>query len=127
MAEDAGRAVAWLRLQDRYGDMGLVGVGIVADAGGGVWEIDTLVMSCRVMERQVERALLAYLAEVARDRGGKTLRGTYIPTAKNEPVRGFFTTHGFTPDAGSNGDEPPTYARTIDDAMIAWPAVIQRN
>jgi FkbH-like protein len=128
MAEDSRRAVAWLRLQDRYGDMGLVAVGIISDTGNGIWAIDTLVMSCRVMERQVEHALLAYLAEVARERGGKTLRGVYIPTAKNAPVRGFFRTHGFARDTPSgNGDELSTYTRAIDDDAVAWPSVIRRH
>ena len=129
MAEDPGRAVAWLRLRDRYGDMGLVGVGIVGDAGNGVWDIDTLLMSCRVMDRQVEQALLAYLAEVARERGGKVLRGMYVPTAKNEPVRGFFGAHGFTQDPVSKatGEQAATYTREIDDDMVAWPPVIHRQ
>jgi FkbH-like protein len=129
MGEDPGRAVAWLRLRDRYGDMGLVGVGIIGDAGNGVWDIDTFLMSCRVMDRQVERALLAYLAEVARERGGKILRGIYIPTAKNEPVRGFFGAHAFALDPASKtgGEHVPTYTREIDDDMVAWPPVIHRQ
>ena len=128
MSEDPVRAVAWLRLRDRYGDMGLVAVGIVRDAGGGVWEIDTLVMSCRVMDRHVERALLAYLAEVARERGGKTLKGIYIATPKNEPVRGFLPAQGFTFDAAArNGAGQATYTRDIDDDIVVWPPVIHRQ
>ena len=128
MSEDPARAVAWLRLRDCYGDMGLVAVSIVRDAGGGVWEIDTLVMSCRVMDRHVERALLAYLAEVARERGGKTLKGVYISTPKNDPVRGFFPAQGFTLDeAAANGEGQATYTRDIDDDIVAWPRVIHRR
>ena len=128
MADDPGRAVAWLRLQDRYGDMGLVCVGIIADAGGGTWEIDTLLMSCRVMDRQVERAFLAYLAEIARDRGGKLLRGVYVPTPKNGPVHGFFEAHGFARDTGVvNGGEAVAYCRALDDEIVLWPPIIQRQ
>src|SRR5262249_19913435 len=96
MAGDTHWAVAWLRLHDMYGEMGLVCVGIIADAGTDVWDIETLLMSCRVMDRQVERAFIAYLAELARERGGKTLRGVYVPTSKNGMVRGFYDTLGFT-------------------------------
>jgi FkbH-like protein len=128
MADDPRRAVAWLRLQDKYGDMGLVCVGIIVDAGGGTWEIDTLLMSCRVMDRQVERAFLAYLAEIARDRGGKMLRGVYVPTPKSGPVEGFFATHGFTRNTPpTSATEALTYHRAIDDEILLWPPIIQRQ
>jgi FkbH-like protein len=128
MAEDPHSAVAWLRLEDRYGDMGLVCVGIIRHASDAIWEIDTLLMSCRVMDRQVEDAFLAYLAELAQQRGGTMLKGVYIPTSKNEPVRQFFDTHGFTRDTASpNGNDQSTYVRAIDTNTVAWPAVIQRR
>ena len=59
-------AVAWLRLGDCFGDLGLVCVGIVRAAEEQVWEVDTFLMSCRVMGRAVEDAFLSYLAESRR-------------------------------------------------------------
>jgi FkbH-like protein len=129
IAEEACSAVAWLRLRDRYGDMGLVCVGVIRRTGGGVWEIETFLMSCRVMGRQVEDAFLAYLGELAQQRGGKTLRGVYVPTPKNEVVRGFFDAHGFAlePTPKEETEKRVVYVRTIDDQVVAWPAVIQRQ
>jgi FkbH-like protein len=129
IAGDPRSAVAWLRLQDRYGDMGLDCVGIIREVDIGLWEIDTLLMSCRVMGRKVEDAFLAYLAELARYRGGKALRGVYIPTPKNEPVRGFYEARDFVlDDTPSDGPEGAmAYIRVIDDATVSWPAIIQRD
>jgi FkbH-like protein len=131
LAADQGSAVAWLRLSDKCGDLGLVCVGILRDAGHAVWEIDTFLMSCRVMGRNVEDAFLAYLGEIARDRGGHALRGVFIPTAKNMPVTQFYPEHGFAAEASSAADPGETgvrvYIRQTDSQPLLWPAVIKRR
>ena len=96
LAESPDAAVAWLRLADRYGDLGLVCVGIIERLDDECWVIDTLLMSCRVMGRHVEDAFLSYLAELARAGGARRLRGVFRPTAKNTPVQTFYPDHGFT-------------------------------
>ena len=58
-------------------------------------EIDTFLMSCRVIGRTVETALLARLAADARERGAKVLQGWFLPTKKNAPAREFYREHGF--------------------------------
>jgi FkbH-like protein len=98
-----GWRVYGLRVRDRFGDEGLVGVAIVApgpvsvDDGAGErgWELDTLLLSCRVIGRGIETALLAFLAEEVRRAGGARLEGWFIPTGKNELVRDLFQRHGF--------------------------------
>ena len=50
---------------------------------GQSWEVDTWIMSCRVLGRRVEKALLQYLVGQARLRGITGIIGRYIPTAKN--------------------------------------------
>src|SRR5262249_4723054 len=64
MAECAGWRVWTLRVKDRYADNGLVGVAI-ARIECGVCEIDTFLMSCRVIGRTVETAFLSHLASDA--------------------------------------------------------------
>lgn len=90
-----GWHVSTLRVRDRYGDNGLVGVAIV-QACDSVWEIDTFLLSCRVIGRTVETALLAQLAAQAREHGARELRGRFIPTKKNIPASDFYSRHGFT-------------------------------
>jgi FkbH-like protein len=84
-----------LRLRDRFGDHGLVSV-VIAQKAGSVMKIDTWLMSCRVLKRQVEDEILTELVRLARMKGCERLEGTYLPTAKNEMVRDFYSRMGFT-------------------------------
>jgi FkbH-like protein len=83
-----------IRVRDRFGDHGLVGVAIAHDQGEQC-EVDTFLLSCRVIGRTVETALLAHLAESAAQRGRKHLAGWFLPTKKNAPARDFYSQHGF--------------------------------
>lgn len=83
-----------IKVRDRFGDHGLVGVAIAHDQGEQC-EVDTFLLSCRVIGRTVETALLAHLAESAAQRGRKRLVGWFLPTKKNAPARDFYPQHGF--------------------------------
>lgn len=91
-----------IRVRDRFGDNGLVGVAIT-HLDGDTCEIDTLLLSCRVIGRTVETAFLAFLAKRARAHGARLLQGWFLPTKKNAPARDFYSAHGFTA-AHRNGD-----------------------
>ncbi|HUB66398.1 MAG TPA: HAD-IIIC family phosphatase [Candidatus Methylacidiphilales bacterium] len=85
-----------LRVSDKFGDYGLTGViiaGISPDQAE--WTLDTLLLSCRVLGRGVETALLAALAREARAGGATQLNASFIPTAKNAPAASFLPDHGF--------------------------------
>jgi FkbH-like protein len=123
MAADANHVVAWLRLRDRFGDQGLVVVGIVR-CRNEVAEIDTFLMSCRVMNRRVEQAFMAYLVEHARALGCRRMEGEYIPTAKNSMVSGFYPALGFS--ERSKTANATRYALDLDTGTVEWPAVIRR-
>lgn len=75
-------------VSDRFGDYGLTGVGLFR-AGEDAIEIDTLLLSCRVLGRGVEHRVLAHLAQEALRRGLGTVTVTLNITAKNEPARRF--------------------------------------
>lgn len=86
------------QLSDRYGDFGMIGV-IIADvspsSGPTVWEIDTWLMSCRVLGRRVDEAMLGELVRAARNVGVCTLVGRYLPSSKNGMVADHFDKLGF--------------------------------
>jgi FkbH-like protein len=86
-----------LRVYDRFGDNGLVGVAIT-HRQEDCCEIDTFLLSCRVIGRSVEAAFLSFLACDARERGSSRLSGWFHPTKKNQPARDFYPTHGFAMD-----------------------------
>jgi FkbH-like protein len=102
MAENPSCQVLSIRVRDRFGDHGLVGVSITRDEGE-TCEIDSFLLSCRVIGRTVETALLAHLADQAAARGCKRLVGWFLPTKKNAPAREFYKQHGFEV-ATENGD-----------------------
>ena len=82
------------RLEDIFGDNGMISI-VICLQKDRVWEIDTWVMSCRVLGRRVEEAILQYLVEEARASGVTEILGRYIPTAKNGLVRDHFAKLGF--------------------------------
>jgi FkbH-like protein len=94
LVEAPGSEVWQYAVRDRFGDNGIVGVGILSVDGTRA-ELDTFLMSCRVIGRTVETAMLSHLAARARDRGAGELRGWFHPTRKNAPAAGFFAGHGF--------------------------------
>ena len=102
LAAQPGWRVWSLRVRDRYADNGLVGVAI-SHLDGEVCEIDSFLLSCRVIGRTVESALLSHLAQAAAMRGRKRLAGWFLPTKKNAPAREFYRQHGFEL-AKQNGD-----------------------
>jgi FkbH-like protein len=119
-ASDAA-AVYCVRVADRFGDHGLVGAAIIAKAPDA-WTIDTLLLSCRVLGRGVETALVSALAAAARAAGAVTLRGEFIPTAKNAPARDFYPQHGFSrvADSADGAQEWQLDLRTGDVPAPDW-------
>ena len=94
-----------IRLTDAFGDNGMISVIIVRPGAPGVWDIDTWLMSCRVLGRKVEQMVLAELAANARARGIHQLAGVYRPTDRNGLVKDHYEKLGFTPaGAGENGE-----------------------
>jgi FkbH-like protein len=83
-----------IRVADKFGDYGLVGVAIVRTAEAE-WEIDTFLMSCRVLSRGIETSFLATIVSEASDRGAKAIVARYVPTQKNVLVKDLYPDHGF--------------------------------
>lgn len=91
----AGGVAIWMRLKDRFGDQGLIGVGIAVPEKKGAWFVDTLLLSCRVIGRKAEEVLLSEISRLVRDRQGKTLDGEYLPTEKNAVASRVYRDSGF--------------------------------
>jgi FkbH-like protein len=92
------------RLTDRFGDNGIIGIMIALEQKNGDWNVDTWLMSCRVLGRGVEKSMLDLLAQEVSNRGGQRLIGLYIPTAKNGMVKNHYADLGFDPlDSEPNG------------------------
>jgi FkbH-like protein len=92
----------YLKLSDRLADHGLVAV-LIAVIDNGVIDIDTFLMSCRVIGRTAEAQMLAHVSAEAERIGCHTIHGTYVPTAKNPIVSDLYERFGFT-QIGSDDD-----------------------
>ena len=82
------------RLVDKFGDNGIVSI-VIGHVDGDVMDMDLWVMSCRVLKRDMEKAMFDCLCADAAAKGVKTIRGHYYPTAKNLLVKDFYATIGF--------------------------------
>jgi FkbH-like protein len=89
----------YLELRDHFADHGLVAV-LIARHDGITLDIDSFLMSCRVIGRTVESALLHRLCREARERDCSQLRGTYVPSAKNAVVQELYGRLGFRREEG---------------------------
>ena len=85
-----------VRLADIFGDNGMISVVICRPAESGVWEIDTWLMSCRVLGRKVEHMVLREILTHARAAGVSRLSGSYRPTDRNKLVVDHYARLGFT-------------------------------
>jgi FkbH-like protein len=112
-----------VRLVDRYADHGIVAVVIGRRCDGEVLDIDTWLMSCRVLGRGVEKATLCILLNEAVLGGYKKIVGRYRPTSKNGMVRDLYPNLGF--DFAAEADDGETVWTLNPAAKIANPSHIQ--
>ncbi|MFH1916024.1 MAG: HAD-IIIC family phosphatase [Nanoarchaeota archaeon] len=82
-------------VKDKFGDNGLTGV-LILEMRKDEYIIDTLLLSCRIIGRNVEKVLLKYAVDVAKEEGVKKLVGLFTPSEKNVQVKRFYPDHGFT-------------------------------
>ena len=118
LCDRPGWQVLSIRVRDRFGDHGLVGVAI-SHEHDEVCEIDTFLLSCRVIGRTVETALLSYLACAASEHGRQRLIGRFIPTRKNAPASDFYSTHGFRLE--SQNGEGAVWSLNLQEKQISCP------
>lgn len=85
-----------LRLLDRFGDNGMIAVVIGRLRDDGDCEIDTWLMSCRVLGRQMEPTTLNLVAAEAARLGARRLVGVYVATKKNGMVKDHYARLGFS-------------------------------
>ena len=85
-----------VRLVDVFGDNGMISVVICRPGKADSWEIDTWLMSCRVLGRRVEHMVLREVLDHARAAGIHKLSGTYLPTDRNKLVVDHYEKLGFT-------------------------------
>ncbi|SDG65576.1 HAD-superfamily phosphatase, subfamily IIIC/FkbH-like domain-containing protein/amino acid adenylation domain-containing protein [Lentzea fradiae] len=110
-----GRLAHVLRVSDRFGDHGLTGV-VLSTIADGTLHLDNVLLSCRVLGRTVEEAVLAGIAAVCREHGLDRVTADHTATERNQPARAFLDDYGWRPLGGTRWEIPvsalpeqPTY------------------
>ena len=105
-AADEGYITLYGKLIDKFGDNGVVSIAI-GKLDGDACDIELWLMSCRVLKRDMEYAMMDEMVKRCKAKGVTTLRGHYLPTEKNKMVKNFYGDMGFdliieNPDGSSD-------------------------
>lgn len=108
MAQDPGYITLYGKLKDKFGDNGVVSL-VIGKKNGDTLELILWLMSCRVLKRDMEQAMLDTLVWRSRESGIRKLHGYYYKTAKNAMVKDFYGTMGFQKLSEKDGDSEWEY------------------
>jgi FkbH-like protein len=89
-------------VRDRFGDNGVIGI-VICDIRPDAWQIDTWLMSCRVLNRRIEEAICNRIAADAKRAGAGSVIGVFVPTERNSIASDLFRRLGFDPFADAQG------------------------
>jgi FkbH-like protein len=120
LCDDERTICLTLELEDRFADHGLIGLGLVVPGAddAATAEIDTLLLSCRVIGRTAERHLLVHLMQAASRHGYTRLRGLYVPGPRNALVAELYASAGF-----QAGDRDGVWEYDLSAGPIASPYI----
>ena len=93
---DPNKFTLSVSLKDKFGEYGLISLIILHKTSKDQLFIDTWIMSCRVLKRNVEEFVLNKMVNLAAINGCQSLRGEYLPTQKNGLVKDHYKNLGFT-------------------------------
>jgi FkbH-like protein len=109
-------------LRDKFGDYGLISLIVLHKRDQSALFIDTWIMSCRVLKRNMENFVLNTIVERAKEGGFNQLLGEYLPTAKNNMVKDHYQNLGFAEDGNlwklqlESYDQKPCFIKSITES-----------
>ena len=87
--------VSCTQVEDKFGDNGITGVFIVKKDNSKEWIIDTFLLSCRIIGKEIEKTMMEQIFQQAKCNGVERIRAKFIPTQKNKPAEKFLGDCGF--------------------------------
>ena len=93
-SKDENFEVGCVQVLDKFGDNGITGAYIVKKNGTS-WMLDTFLLSCRIIGRGVEDAMLSQILKDAKNNGVEEFKAEFIHTSKNKPAENFLSDFGF--------------------------------
>src|SRR5262249_21256080 len=111
-----------LQAEDRFGPMGVSGL-IVWKHAEGIAEVDTFLMSCRIIGRQLDHALFCESLRLLKaDWQVNEVRGRFIPSKKNSIVSKLWQDYGFSK---LPSDEEENYGCSVENLRVQFPEIIE--
>ena len=126
MVQDEEYFLVPINVSDKFGDNGLTGLCIVKKKTDE-WYIDTFLLSCRVLGRKIENALLAFVISEAKKQGINLIVGEFISTPKNNPAKTLYKDNHFTLASSTNGSEVWSYKFEIDVTHPDFITVVRKD
>ena len=127
ITSDSSAVGLQLRLIDRFGDNGIIAV-VIGRMIGETLELDSWLMSCRVLGREMEQATLAIVVGEARRLGASRLLGRYRPTVKNAMVADHYARLGFAAmERGDGSGEDALYDLELTGHIDADVPIVVRE
>jgi FkbH-like protein len=125
IGQDASCFTLQVRLADTIGDNGMISVVICRATPPDAWEIDTWLMSCRVLGRRVEEMILREIGFHAQSAGIVRLIGRYLPSERNMMVRDHYEKMGFS-KVGQEANGSTTWELVLPVRAPKAPMVVNR-
>lgn len=99
-------------MADRFGDNGITGCIMINGD-----EIDTFLLSCRILGKGIEKAFIKKIMALLKESGVSTVKAAYLPTAKNAQVADFYDRCSFSCTA-ENADGSKAYVLDLNTADL---------
>lgn len=109
---EEGWKIWCISVADKFGDNGISGCVMVNGC-----EIDTFLLSCRILGKGIEIAFAKMILSMLKDNGVESVKASFIPTVKNAQVKEFYEKCGFTCNA-EDGEGRKSYALDLEDADL---------
>ena len=93
--KDEGYIIYTIRVEDKFGDTGLTGIIIIQPLPNNVWKIDTFLLSCRILGRNIEKVILNFISKKLMIIKGESLIGEFIPSKRNMLVKDLYKSLDF--------------------------------
>lgn len=126
LAGDPSIFTLQVRLIDVFGDNGMISVVICKPSNAKTWEIDTWLMSCRVLGRRVEYMVLREILANAAANGIEQVVGVYVPTERNAMVRDHYEKLGFSRFEQDAAGDAEYWVIATDTEIDAPPMTVRR-
>ncbi len=119
LSESDSNKIYYIRVIDKFGDNGITGCCILKQIDAKTTYIDTFLLSCRIMGRNIENAFMSFIYSKLKEMNVTTVIGEYIPSKKNMPVKDFYKNLGFAENIENK------YVLNIGEAEIKCPSYIE--